>query len=206
MVARPLHPAVEIFRIILTSAPSARERLRIATTVPRPFPVVLCHHLPLSARALHCPLVDDGDQYRTTCPEADSSRCTIERDTTIRDRQPGLLRQEIDEHPSRRGGKGGLIACHLGSCLQSQPPAQTVLKSTCRREAISVDHTVANIPEGAITARDHILPAMLRPIHPFMAHPRPSRLIAAAGAIGVASSSIHRRGRSRALQVSSSNR
>jgi hypothetical protein len=67
-----------------------------------------------------------------------------------------------------------------------------------------VDHTVVSIPQGVITARDHILPAMLRPIHLIMEPPRPSRLIAAAGAIGADSNSIHRKGRLGVLQVLSS--
>lgn len=194
VVGRPLHPAVEIFRTIQISVPSAREHLRIATTAPRHYLVAVSRPLPLAARDPRRRLADAGDQYRTTCLGTHSSRRTIERGTTIRGRKPGLLRQELDEHLSRPSGRGGLIACHLGDYHPSQHPARTVLKSICRREAISVAHTVVSIPQGAIIARDHILPAMLHPVHLSTAPPRLSRLIiAAAGAIGVDSNSIHHR-------------
>ncbi|KAI7781209.1 hypothetical protein LA080_015126 [Diaporthe eres] len=148
VVGRPLHPAVEIFRTIQTSVPSAREHLRIATTAPRHYLVAVSRPLPLAARDPRRRLADAGDQYRTTCLGTHSSRRTIERGTTIRGRKPGLLRQELDEHLSRPSGRGGLIACHLGDYHPSQHPARTVLKSICRREAISVAHTVSPYNTG----------------------------------------------------------
>lgn len=206
VVGHHLHPAVEIFQTIQTSVRSAREHLHTAITAPLHSPVAVPHPLPLAARVLRLRLADAGDQYQTTRPGTDSSRCTIERGTTILDRQPGLLPRDLDEHLSRPSGRGGVIACHPRNYLPSQHPARTALKSTCRREAIFVAHTVVSILQGATIARDHILPAMLRPARLSMAHPRPSRLIAAAGAIGADSNSIPRRGRSEALKFSTSDR